>query len=502
MFRRVLIVSICVGAVAYSVGGLWGPWGRFSAFLGATTFVALVAFAAVRVAAPSRWLIDPAVLATIGSILVPYVFAALLLYGPDGAGMWKLARYMDSYDTAHSLERAAMFVFLGTVGLWLGYWSTLPQIIGSALDHVISRYQLRATRPEPSISILWALALCGVAARFVQNRLGVFGFSSDIEALKTYATWTNVLATAAGATQLALLLSAFHHFRSPGNQRMRTAFYVLFVVQVAFGFLSGFKGQVVMPFVVAGICWYAARGRVPMRLIVAASVATFVAYLVIEPYRALSTVDADFRQASLTQIAANLGRAHSVAANVSADFTDEETPGFAMILVRRNDLIGEAALAIRYRDIHAMLPPDAPPFLKNLLLGPFAGFIPRFVWPTKPLQNIGSWYANTVLEVDTETHSESMSPVGYLYFAGGALAVFLGFAGIGVMQRITAISFGSSHGDGPSLMVFLGLSASLATLDSAVFTLYTGFPRMLVVLLVVQRVVYAGSQNGRNHAPA
>jgi hypothetical protein len=50
------------------------------------------------------------------------------------------------------------------------------------------------------------------------------------------------------------------------------------------------------------------------------------------------------------------------------------------------------------------------------------------------LANLGLWYNQVVMEKDNFS-STAMGPFAYLYFAGGPLAVFLGFFCVGIVQR-------------------------------------------------------------------
>src|SRR5207244_101493 len=81
------------------------------------------------------------------------------------------------------------------------------------------------------------------------------------------------------------------------------------------------------------------------------------------------------------------------------------------------------------------LPEDAPAFLSNILLAPLHALIPRLLWKSKPFQDIGQWYTTHVFGYEFLS-STAMTTFTYLYFAGGVVAVFMGFFVVGVVQRV------------------------------------------------------------------
>jgi hypothetical protein len=134
------------------------------------------------------------------------------------------------------------------------------------------------------------------------------------------------------------------------------------------------------------------------------------------------------------------------------------------------------------------LPNNAPEFLNNLLLVPLHAVVPRVLLPTKPLQNIGLWFANEVMEQDTEITSIAMSPVGYLYFGGGGPLVFFGFFLIGMLQQVVYKRFWLAGSGG--LTILLGVSTSLAVIDSSFDSIFINLIRLTPVLLICQYFLY------------
>jgi hypothetical protein len=84
--------------------------------------------------------------------------------------------------------------------------------------------------------------------------------------------------------------------------------------------------------------------------------------------------------------------------------------------------------------------------------------------------------------------STAMGPVTYLNFAGGPLAVVIGFFVIGIIQRTLFDGLRSFGGGG--LIVFFGLLRSLVLIDSAFNTIFTTIIRLIPLLMMAQYLLF------------
>ena len=80
-----------------------------------------------------------------------------------------------------------------------------------------------------------------------------------------------------------------------------------------------------------------------------------------------------------------------------------------------------------------------------------------------------------------------MSAFTYLYFAGGAVAIILGFFAVGIMQRAVFDGF-RQFGLGGMVVVF-GLLGALSNIDSAFDTLIVALVRLTPLLVLLQFVL-------------
>jgi hypothetical protein len=249
-----------------------------------------------------------------------------------------------------------------------------------------------------------------------------------------------------------------------------------------FGFFSGYKYGVVMPFVLTGFVYYYVMDRIPWKAFLAAIALLYLAYAVIEPFRALRYLDPDFKNREIVAIASGVMRAGE-----SYDQAEVKDVFLAQIAPRLNSTLS-AACAVKYMDENK-LPPNAPSFLQDLFLAPFHALVPRFLWSAKPISLIGLWFNSEVLGGGEDSPSSgAMTPIGYLYFAGGVLAIGVGFFLIGIAARWIASSFWKC-GSG-SAIVYFGLLGNFIVIDSSVNAIFLSLIRNLLLLVSLQYFLF------------
>jgi hypothetical protein len=168
---------------------------------------------------------------------------------------------------------------------------------------------------------------------------------------------------------------------------------------------------------------------------------------------------------------------------------EEDGSGPALIILARLNLTYVASRGIEYAAT-TTLPEGSPEFLGDIILAPAHALIPRFLWASKPLQNVGLWYLNEVMNEGMwldYSSSTAMGPFTYLNFAGGPIAVVLGFLSVGILQR--GLFDGLRGFGGGGLIVLFGLLGILVNIDSAFNSMFIGIIRLLPILVIVQYVL-------------
>lgn len=431
---------------------------------------------------PHLFWINPVVLASIFTFALAFGVTNVLFFMPED--MVALVG-MEPIVTPW-MNQLMLLVVLGACGMWAGYSSGIGRSMGRMLQrsHMLQKWMSSSVRV--SKPAFYAFLVISLIARLWAIALEVYGYSSTYDQLIAGAAYREYLSMAASLGKLALVGAAMQCFSSPRYSLFdRQLLWFMLGYEVVFGILSGFKSAMVMPFIIVGFVYYSQRNRFSRWLIPAVVIGVMAAYAVIEPFRAARNEDAEFSGTSIASIMAALPEFGSI----SADGGAERVPTWLSVLARIN-LTYVASLGIEYA-ANGELPAGSPEFLSNIILAPAHAIIPRLLWDSKPLQNIGLWYTNQVIGLDIYS-STGMSPFTYLNFAGGPLAVVLGFVIVGILQR--GLFDGLRNFGGGGLIVLFGLLETLAIIDSAFNAFFVEIIRLLPSLVVAQYVLLQRSR--------
>jgi hypothetical protein len=424
-------------------------------------------------------------------LLCPPVLTSLFTFGL-GIGITNFVYFLPALDLQAVGLRGEVDQWMLTymslsivaaMALWIGFWSGWGAALASWLSKM--RFLKRVLRKdyELKINALLVIALVAICGRLLAIQLGVYGFALIEEQAIALAQYREYLAIADGCGKLALVAAALYYssrttFSSP-------AFVILCLIigiEVLFGFASGFKSQVVMPFMIVGLCIYFNKGRVPAVLIVLAIAATFVSYLVIEPFRAGLGGRETVETGTLDQI---LG--FMFGDSLSTSKSGLSIRDTLMAIAARLNLTYIGSVGIEYAD-QGSLPPGSPDFLGDILTAPWYAYVPRFLWESKPQNILGNWYYTTVLGFSGPT-SVAMSPITYLYFAGGGLGVALGFFAVGFVQRSIYEWLVRPRWSGGAI-IFFGLLTTLMAVESSFNTFFVAILRYFPLLVLAQYVLF------------
>lgn len=418
--------------------------------------------------------INPVVMASIFTFMIAFCVTNVLFFMPDVVvALVGLQPIVTPW-----MNRLMLLVVLGAISMWTGYGSGM----GRGMGRMLKRNRVLRKWISPSFRIsksaLYAFLAISLLARLLTIKLGVYGYSSTYDLLIAGAAYREYLSMAESFGKLALVGVAMQCFASPRSAlEDRGLLWLVLGYEVFFGFILGFKSAVVMPIVIIGIVYYGLRNRFPQWLIPAIVVGIIAAYAVIEPFRDARNRDAGFEGTSLGNIVTTM-------TSVGSSKTDDgrERPHMGVSFLARSNLTYIASLGIEYAASNE-LPADSPQFLGNIILAPVHAVIPRFIWSSKPLETLGLWYTKEVVGQDYYS-STAMSPFTYLNFAGGPLAVILGFLMVGVIQR--GFFDGLRGAGGGGLIVLFGMLGTLVNIDSAFNTFVIGVVRLPLLLLAAQ----------------
>ncbi len=454
----------------------------------------------IRRVQPERWLLNPAVVCALMTFVMGYGMTNVLFFlPPESIEFLGLVP-----EVLPAMVKHQYLVLLGAIALFFGYWSPMAQRLTRPV--AVARFQRRFL-PGTDVLKRWALPFLvavSVAARLFAIRQGVYGYGGDFSAERIAETgaYSQYLGMAGSLGKLALVLVALQYFAPESGRKSRLWFWGILLIEIFFGFLSGMKSAVGMPIVIAGICLYLRTGRIPKSWIVMTILSISVAYAVIEPFRAVHNKQGG-PVTSVSETIDLISRGVSGEAS-SRKRKDEDSESTIITVASRSNLSYIGSFALEYADTHPELPAGSPAFLEDLFWAPLYAWVPRFLWSSKPMGNLGTWYNQVVLGASLSSiTSVAMGPFAYLYFAGGYLAVAVVFFLIGVLQRtflFVLTPFVRSSGT----VVFLSILQLLGTIDSSILGLLISLFRDVPILLVVMLLIYqrrAPSPHGRLGIP-
>ncbi len=435
----------------------------------------------LRRSRPDLWMTNPVVLTSFFTFALAFGATNFLFFLPDP---WAKALLGTLWPVDFAWMNAAVTLALvGAFAMWRGYYSGLgPTTVRTMRRFHLFQKLLRRDFAVRMPSVLM-LVLISTLCRFGKMMLGIYGYSSTLSGLSRAASYSQYLNIGESLGKLALVALALHYFfRAPGYRRVGIFVFILFFVETFFGVLSGMKSQVVFPFAILVLASYLAKNRMP-RVLLAASVLAFaVSYYLVDSFRFARYNDPSFSNvsvASIFQTALGLQ-------NRDLDLGAADRVPVALRIAGRLNATAVASRAVEFKDEGRVTHED-PKFLENLLMSPAYALIPRLVWPTKPYEDLGSWFNEIVLGHSFQS-SVGMSPVSYLYFAGGLLVVLVAFYFVGVWQRVLYEEFLFAGSGG--LIIFIGMLMPLVKMPHSFYALVIYVIRMLPLLIVAQFALF------------
>ncbi len=388
------------------------------------------------------------------------------------------------------LLRALEYVMIGMLAFWAGAVSvaraSCPCVAGPTAGTAVPRPD-RADRIRkqdcPRSSVLaWApVVYAGVfAIKLYLLHAHLYAYVGTWKAYYANLPLLQVLGTAAslgGAGVLAFVTieRCFH----PSDMSSRLLFWVVLMSEVAWGLASGMKARALQPFIIVAIISSLIERRFRKRWVAVALLGLVAVYPFSNNYRRLVRDEGGLSSPG-SVVSTGLRAFTQTQASASSASTWARS-GWQMS-VKRLDMLTSVGLVL-------WLGPRA-----RLLQGkerwwmlPYYPFIPRFIWPSKPVLDKGLRFS--VATGSVATSSMAITYPGDLYTLFGLPGIVLGMFLLGlVCQALTNTITGRP--DKRRLFVYAAMFMSVSRLETDAFSYLTSLIKTFVMLSVVALVIY------------
>jgi hypothetical protein len=376
---------------------------------------------------------------------------------------------------------ALVLVVLGMMAFWAGVHASRrrfpPSVKAAATSEPI------ITSPPIDRTIVCAVILyCAaflVKAYFLQN-FG-FGYAASEQVYFKHLAAMQVANVIFQLGTYALIILAIERSFHPFSLERKVLFWLVFVPECFWGLLSGMKGTLLQNFVLVAIVSSLTERRLKKGWVIAAFLGLVIVYPFSMQYRDLVR--------SRTHEGMDLSGAAQISSLAFDEATrDDSTPvawlgsGASATLSRLN-LLQSFALAMSLRSRAALLKGE-----ERWWMLPVYPFVPRFLWPSKPILDKGRRFSASLGRGD-ETSTAITYP-GDLFFEYGLPGLLVGMALFGVVAQWLTSRF-SVPGSKRSLFVYSGMFITvLFMVELDAFDFWCTLIRYLVLLSLVAWAVY------------
>ena len=426
-------------------------------------------------------LLAPPFLASIMHFYLSYILPA----AGTAIDPWIFDRFAHYFASQpDQLADATLMLALAAFCMWRGYY--LGQHAARKVQALLRERRALRHRLEPALPAIFALQVVYFGLAVYAVSVGLFGVAGTDAQRQQGADLLDFINTGLAGGSLSLLLLLIHVFcrRADGHRELFLAIAcgVLVSLYTVAGAISGFKTQMVIPFIILALAKFVAERKLSITYIAACCLALFVAYKVVEPYREYLGKNSLSGTTSVSSLADALQNAYQ-----QKEYSDENIPLSSQIL-SRFDLTLMTAIGINFAQNHTLVAAKSAEFAESFYLSPILAWVPRTFWPDKPQYHSGGWFNQVVLDhVEDTTTSVGMGPVTWSYMMGGIFGVVACFVGLGFVQAL--LFDGAARSGAGGFIVFLSGAKAMIDIPSDLGPAFVSVLRLLPIAFAAQYVL-------------
>ncbi len=414
-------------------------------------------------------------------------------------GLAPLRNFVDPTQLAAKLSangeelvRALSYYILGMIAFWIACMFPRRTRGDQMFSGLGPQKILLGSRNVGMPLILVVLYAVSFGTRFylLQNRL--YSYVGSLEKYYENLASMQVLNVLSQLGTLALIIVTIERFCESYELRWRMLFAVVLSSEVFWGLISGMKGLVFGNFIVVALVSSFVQRRLNLRWLVVPFFALVLLYPVSEAYRSL--VRGGGVEVTSFEGAARAGHM----AFTEAGKYDSNPAGMwgdrLGRLVTRFDLLTSVAQVLTLGPRASMVKGDA-----HWWMLPFYPFVPRLIWPSKPILDEGTRFS--VALGSPRTTSTAVTYPGDLYLQFGLLGIPVGMFALGIIAQWFTNSV-SGLIERPNLFVYAGVSFLGFPLESDVFSVCASLIKILAILYVLRWLIYGPRSQRQRTTPA
>jgi hypothetical protein len=410
-------------------------------------------------------------------------------------GLFPLRNFIDpeQIDTnlsanGEELVRALSYLTLGMVAFWVGCGLARRKRGSRVRSGLAAQGPSRSSRRVGVLLFTVALYTATFVTKFylLNNQLYCYLGSMD----KYFANLASmqVLTYISQLGTVALVIVAIERYRARHDPLWRITFIVVLSSELLWGLISGMKGLLLQNFIIVALVSSFVRGRLSLRWLVMPFFALVLIYPVSNAYR-------DIVRNSPHQGVTSLGGAAEAArlALIKARSTGPYggyswREGLNNTLQRMDLLTSIAQVLILGPQERSMVKGDT-----QWRMLPIYPFIPRFLWPSKPILNEGGRFTLALRESFGDPakagSSTAITYPGDLYLRFGLPGILFGMFVLGVVaQWFTNPVAGCVEPQ--ALFLYAGIYVFGFSSELDAFDLWATLLKFLAILYFLKRLLY------------
>jgi hypothetical protein len=407
---------------------------------------------------------------------------------------------LDEHLSANGEElvQALAFVILGMAAFWMGC-VLLRHINGDRIPLGLGAHGVVPKSRQAGVLLAFGgLYAIGFITRVYLLRNHLFSYTTSMDKYYGNLASMQVLNYVSQFGTLALIVATIERYRRRHDRLWRMLFIAALISEVFWGLISGMKGQVLQNFLVVALVSSFVMRKLNLRWFVILFFGLVLLYPFVNAYRAAlnsggAEVTSFATAAEAGQIALNkTGEDESTGGDFWREGLDHALTRLDLLTSVANVLsLGPRASMVK-RDVHWWMLPFYP-------------FVPRFIWPSKPLLQEGGWFTVALSggsgDAKTIGSSTAVTYPGDLYLQFGWLGIPVGMFVLGVITQWFTNRVSRSV-EPRDLFLYTAVFLLGFSIELDAFDLWATLLKLLAILCVVRLVVYGprGRISGVRHS--